>query len=424
MVKLTTLINASIRLKHVPVSWKVSDVIMLPKPGKNHNEVESYRPIALLPIMSKLFEKLLLKRLKLIIEKYQLIPTHQFGFRSKHSTIDQVHRITDVIEKSLEDKKVCSAIFLDIAQAFDRVWHTGLLHKLKSTLPCAYYKLLKSYLSERKFRIKHEGAYSELKEIQAGVPQGSVLGPVLYLLYINDVPKTTNCTIATFADDTAVMATGNSIEESTRKLQQAADNIATWTYKWRIKLNETKSTYINFTNKKINQLPIFLNGVRIQPANTAKYLGMTLDAKLRWKPHIKKKQEELQIKFRKMYWLLGRRSELSMYNKLLLYKQVLRPVWAYGAQLWGCAKKCNIDVIQRYQNKVLRYIANAPWYARNSDIHRELGVETVASIITRYAISHVNRLQHHVNEEASRLLNVRNLTRRLRRTKPLELANQ
>jgi hypothetical protein len=118
LVKLTALINASIQLKHVPASWKVSEVIMLTKPGKNHTDVESYWPISLLPIMSKLFEKLILKRLKLIIEK-QLVPSHQFWFRSKHSTIDQVHRITNVIEKSFEQKQVCSAIFLDIAQAFD-----------------------------------------------------------------------------------------------------------------------------------------------------------------------------------------------------------------------------------------------------------------------------------------------------------------
>ena len=219
-----------------------------------------------------------------------------------------------------------------------------------------------------------------------------------------------------------MMATGNSIEESTTKLQRAADNIVTWTRKWRIKLNETKSTYINFTNKKIEERTILLNGIRIKPANTAKHLGMTLDVKLRWKAHIKMKKEELQYKFRKMYWLLGRRSDLSIPNKLLLYKQVLRPIWTYGIQLWGCAKKSNIELIQYYQNRVLRSIVNAPWYSRNSDIHRELGVETVASIITRYATSHKKRLQHHVNEEASKLLNVQNLTRRLKRKKPFELA--
>jgi hypothetical protein len=145
--------------------------------------------------------------------------------------------------------------------------------------------------------------------------------------------------IATFADDTAILATGNTVDESTTKLKRAADDITTWTPKWCIKLNETKSTYINFTNQKIDQRSILLNRVRIPPANTANYLGMTLDAKLRWKAYINKKQGELQIKFQKMYWLLGRRSELSMYNKLLLYKQVLRPVWTYGVQLWRFAKK-------------------------------------------------------------------------------------
>jgi hypothetical protein len=140
--------------------------------------------------------------------------------------------------------------------------------------------------------------------------------------------------------------------------------------------------------------------------------------------YIKKKQGELQIKFRKMYWLLGRRSELSMYNKLLLYKQVLRPLWTYGVQLRGWAKKSIIDIIQRYQNKILRCLVNVPWYARLSNIHRDLGVETVASIIARHAISQENRLQHHVVEEASRRLNVQHLIRRHKRTKPFELVKQ
>jgi retron-type reverse transcriptase len=122
---------------------------MIPKPGENLSEVESYRPISSLPIMSKLFEKLILKRLKPIIAEKHLVPTHQFGFRKNHSTLDQVHHITEIIEKTLENKGVCSAVFLDIAQAFDRVWHRGLLHKLRSTLPDHFYLLLKFYLTNR-----------------------------------------------------------------------------------------------------------------------------------------------------------------------------------------------------------------------------------------------------------------------------------
>jgi hypothetical protein len=107
---------------------------------------------------------------------------------------------------------------------------------------------------------KHEGSHSELKLIKAGVPQGRVLGPVLYLLYIDDVPITSNSTMATFADGTAVMAVGETVENSTRKLQSAVNKVTIWTKKWQIELSESKSVHIDFTNKKIRQQPIFISG--------------------------------------------------------------------------------------------------------------------------------------------------------------------
>ena len=101
-----------------------------------------------------------------------------------------------------------------------------------------------------------------------------------------------------------------------------------------------------------------------------------------WKVHVKTKREELGIKYRQMYWLLGRRSTLSLRNKLVLYTQLLKPVWTYGIQLWGCAAQSTIAVIQRFQNKVLRDIVNAPWYIRNTDLHRDLNMEMVTAVIT------------------------------------------
>lgn len=421
LVKLTNIVNAAFRLKHVPSLWKFSEVIMIPKPGKPPHDTTSYRPISLLPVISKLFEKLILKRLKPIIERKSLIPNHQFGFRNKHSTIDQVHRITSVIEKTLEEKKVCSTVFLDVAQAFDKVWHDGLIYKLKTVLPKQLTEILESYLEGRYFRIKQEEEYSEIKQIQAGVPQGSVLGPVLYLLYTSDFPELEYNTIATFADDTAILAVGKTNEESTQKLQAAITKVYNWTKRWRIKLNQTKSVHINFTNKRLNYIPVNINQQIVPHANTAKYLGMTLDAKLRWKAHVKKKKEELALKYRKMCWLIGRNSSLSTYNKLLLYKQTLKPVWTYGIQLWGCTRKSNINIIQRFQNKVLRNIVNAPWYVRNNDLHRDLEVETVAGEIQKCARRHGARLLEHVNIEARELLDNTNIVRRLKRKKPFEL---
>jgi len=134
----------------------------------------------------------------------------------------------------------------------------------------------------------------------------------------------------------------------------------------------------------------------------------------------KKKQEELTLKYRKMYWLMGRYSALSVYNKLMLYQQVPKPVWTYGIQLWGCTSQSNRN-IQRFQNRVLRDIVDAPWYIRNDNLHKDLDVETVDSVIKKYAQSHEQRLQRHINVEALQLLNNDGLVRRLKRTKPFEL---
>ena len=310
-----------------------------------------------------------------------------------------------------------------MTQAFDKVWPRELLVKLSKILPKQYVELLESYLTDRLFRVKEDDDYSELKEIRAGVPQGSALGPLLYLLYTCDVPQSEETMIATFADDTAILAVASSVDEATQQLNLASDKILKWTSKWRIKLNETKSVHVNFTNKRLESPPrVFIGDIKVPHGNTAKYLGMTLDAKLRWKEHVKKKKEELGLKYRELYWLIGRNSKVSIENKLKIYNQVLKPVWLYGIQLWGCAKKSHIRSIQTFQNKVLRNIVNAPWYVRNTDIHRDLEMPYVVSEVKKFAVKHEDRLFQHPNEEVRELLDQRGLNRRLKRTKPFELA--
>ena len=150
---------------------------------------------------------------------------------------------------------------------------------------------------------------------------------------------------------------------------------------------------------------------------------MTLDDKLRCKVHVKKKREELGLKYRQLYWLMGRRSALSTHNKLVLYNQVLKPVWTYGIQLWGCTKPSNIAISHRFQNKVLRAIVNAPLYVRNADLRRDLKMEMVTAEIKRFARKHEERLHRHDNVEAIELLDNSALLQRLNRIKPFELAN-
>ena len=139
--------------------------------------------------------------------------------------------------------------------------------------------------------------------------------------------------MATFADVTAIMAVGGDVVDATEKLQRAADEINNWTRQWLIKLNEDNSIHVTFANKRCHHIPAIMNGKTIPHSQTAKYLGMTLDAKLRWKVHVKKKRDELGLKYKHMYWLMGRISALSTHNNLVLFKQILKPVCTYGIQL-------------------------------------------------------------------------------------------
>jgi len=169
--------------------------------------------------MSKIFERLFLKRLHKDANIDQKIPTHHFGFRENHSTIQQCHSIVHGILQSLEEKKLCTAAFLDFQQALDRVWHDGLLYKLKQFLPTPHYLLLQSYHSDRYSQIKFHAETSPYFPINSGVPQGSVLGPLLYLLFSADVPTRQDTILATFADDTAIMVSNEDPHVAAQTLQ-------------------------------------------------------------------------------------------------------------------------------------------------------------------------------------------------------------
>lgn len=170
--------NAISRLNHFPTAWKEAKIILIHKEGKNPTKTNSYRSISLLPVLSKIYERLLLPSLKEDLENLKIIPDHQFGFRGKHSTIEQVHKLVNEIKMALENKHLCTGIFLDVAQAFDKVNHNGLLQKVSAFLPPKYLPLQTSYLKDRSFQVQYGNKTSTNRPILSGVPQGSVLGPV------------------------------------------------------------------------------------------------------------------------------------------------------------------------------------------------------------------------------------------------------
>lgn len=389
------------------------------KPGKTATEVTSYRPISLLPVLSKVFEKLLLQRLKPIIK--EVIPDFQFGFREGHSTIEQTHRIVNTISQSLEKKLYCSAAFLDIQQAFDKVWYEGILFKIKKLLPHSYYLLLKSYLCDRLFQVKYQDALSEFQPISAGVPQGSILGPFLYLISTSDLPTTERTTIATFADDTAILSANEDPSCASQHLQEHLNKIEDWSHRWRVTVNETKSKHITFSLRKENCPKVKLNNTELHEADTIKYLGLHLDRRLTWKTHIKTKRKEAQLKVLKLSWLINRQSKLSLHNKIQIYKTIIKPTWTYGIELWGSSSKSNLEILKRFEAKTLRKLCNAPWYVTNKTIYRDLDIVPLEEVIATKSIAYQRRLYNHPNHLSTSLLDNSEHVYRLRRESILDL---
>ena len=234
---------------------------MLPKPGKDPHQTASYRPISLLPVFSKILEKIIYDRIKPIIEKEKLIPDHQFGFRNKHSTIE--HRLINEIIPALENKQYCTALFMNIKKTLDKINHESLLQIIRKQFAEQIYQLIKSYLSSRTFVIKIKDTYSEVQDIKAGVPQGSVLGSILYTLYTTNIPTTTNNTVLTFADDTAILIRHTNPETAVKILQEHITKIENWLQEKQIKANPNKCNHITFTLRKKIPPNILLNGTHI-----------------------------------------------------------------------------------------------------------------------------------------------------------------
>jgi hypothetical protein len=196
------------------------------------------------------------------------------------------------------------------------------------------------------------------------------------------------------------------------------DQFEEWLKQWRIKANETKSIHITFALRSGICPPVQLNGTRIPQEESNTYLGLYLDRRLTWRTHILARRKQLDIKFSKMYWLIGRKSELTTENKILVYKSILKQIWTYGVPLWETASKSNTEILQRLQNKVLRAIVNAPWYVPNRLLHADVGIPTVREEITS---KYKHKITVHPNELAITLLNDVDEPRRLKRHKPTDL---
>jgi len=364
------------QLGYFPRAWKTALVLAFPKPGKKQTSPTSYRPISLLSVCSKVYEKILHKQIMNHLEQEKIIINEQFGFRPRHSTVAQLLRITENIALEMNKKRYVAMILLDLQKVFDSVWHRGLLYKLyNSGIPVAIIKIIHSYLMDRRFVVSFSGEKSTAYRVEAGVPQGSVLGPILFNVFINDIPKSRNSELAVYADDTAVFSSSWDASLLARRLQ---------TYDWKMSINPEKTEAIIFTRRSYKLPPsIRILNHSVPWTNKVKYLGVMLDSGLRWSIAIRDRVHKAMITFRTLYPLINKKSTLHTRFKILLYKMCARATLLYAAPVWAAAPRTHLQKLQVVQNKFLRTVLNVAKNTRIEDLHTIADIESIDEVMSR-----------------------------------------
>lgn len=397
IVYITKIFNGCLKLSYFPIKWKLAKIIPIKKPGKEETEATSYRPISLLPALGKVFEKIIQKRL--MCHSQHLIINEQFGFRQGHSTIHQLARLVEHVAHNLNLKQSTGMFLLDVEKAFDTVWHDGLLHKLSDCIPLDLLKLVQSYLSNRSFEVHIDNCKSSPHPVPAGVPQGSILGPYLFLMYINDLPVQPRTHLACFADDTASFTSSNDYDLIVSRLQLSLDSLHAFFTKWKLKLNASKTEAIMFTrHRKPPSRTLKIAGHAIPWNSDVRYLGVTLDTKVNWTKHVSRLRTKGAQAMGALSPILNRHSKLSPKNKLRIYTSLIRPCLTYASPVWSSTCNTNYLSLQVLQNKALKIAFNTPWYTNLQKLHFKINLPLLKNFILKNAQKfYKNNVTHYNN---------------------------
>ena len=355
ILPLCKIINTSFMTGKFPDALKIVKVIPIHKGGSTQ-DVNNYRPISLLSIFDKIIEKLMHKRLYEFFENNNILFKNQFGFRKQNSTVHALVQITEQIKESIEKGKFGCGIFIDLRKAFDTVNHDILLRKLEHYgVRGTLLQWFESYLSGRKQYVFFDGNSSEQKGISCGVPQGSVLGPLLFLIYINDLPNISKTLkFFLFADDTNIYYEADNLKD----LERIVNKELKWLHHWlsvnRLALNISKTNFVIFHpyNKPTKEfITIKINKKAIAEEKYVKYLGVLIDSSLSWKYHIDNLTKKISRAIGVMYKI-----RYFVNSKILmnLYYSLIYPHLLYAIQVWGSAFDSNINKVTILQKKAIR----------------------------------------------------------------------
>ena len=358
---LAKLFNKCLKKSCFPDCWKVSSVVPVFKNVGERSTAKNYCPVSLLSVVSKVFEKLVNSRIVDQLEKCGLFSDFQYGFRSSRSTADLLTVVSNRIARAFNRSGATRVVALDISKAFDSAWHAGLLHKFKSYgVSGQLYGLISSFLSRRQLRVVLDGKSSQEYPVNAGVPQGSILGPTLFLLYINDLPDDVICNIAICDDDTALYSKCDQASDLWQQLVLAPEfesdlrDTVDWGRKWLGNFNARKTQLVSFyLSKNTGAIDVKMDGFVLEEKTFFTMLGLTFSSKLDWGSYIvsivKTASKNIGVLIRSMKF---RSPEVALY----FYKSTIRPCMEYCCHVWAGPPSCYLELLDKLQKWICRTV--------------------------------------------------------------------
>ena len=368
---LAELFNMSLALGIFPDGLKIGKVTPIHKKGKKH-DINNYRPITVVSIFSKTYEKLIYSRLNSFISKNNILSESQFGFRENRSTDLAITYVVNKLSQAIDDKNISVGIFLDLSKAFDTVNHEILLRKLEHYgIRGIALDLFKSYLSNRKQFVSYNAVNSIDQLISCGVPQGSVLGPLLFIIYINDICNSSDIiSFCLFADDTSLLYSHNNVDAAIQNLNLELQKISTWLLANKLCINVLKSNYVIFCAnqyKYTQSIPLVLNGISLNQVKVTKFLGIYIDEHLTWKYHI----NDVSSKLSKNVGIMNRLKFFLPSNILLtIYNSFVLPYLNYCILIWG-GSSTRCERLFTLQKRAVRIISNAGYRDHSAPLFKQ-----------------------------------------------------
>lgn len=350
-----SLFNQSLRTGNFPACWKVSHVCPIHK-GGDRSIPSNYRPVSLLCNPEKSFERVVFKHFYNHLHSNNILTSLQSGFIPGDSTVNQLTYLYNTFCQALDSGKEVRVVFCDVSKAFDRVWHEGLLLKLEAAgITGSLLTWFRSYLTDRRQRVVLPGVQSNWNNIRAGVPQGSILGPLLFLLFINDIVEDIGSNIRLFADDTSLYMVVDNPDTAAELLNLDINKIMTWAKKWLVTFNPVKTESLLITRKLNRPIhpPLFMENQQITETDSHKHLGVYLSNDCTWHKHIDFVKEKAWKRINIMRKL---KFEIDRKSLEIIFFTFIRPLLEYASVVWDNCTQYEKAELDKIQNEAARIV--------------------------------------------------------------------